>query len=76
LNGDLRIDSSTSLTNLNGELRIERVVVYNAVGQVVMAVSDVNASSCSINTEKLSAGLYFISVQTNDGVVNEKFVVK
>jgi len=76
VNEELRIDSSTSLTNLNGELIIESVLVYNAVGQVVMAVSNVNASSCSINTEKLSAGLYFISVQTNDGVVNEKFVVK
>jgi len=55
---------------------MEKITVYNATGQVMMEVSDVNATSFSINTEKLSAGLYFISVQTKDGVVNEKFVVK
>jgi len=68
VNGELRIES--------GELKIESVLVYNAVGQVVMAVSDVNDTSYIINTEKLSGGLYFISVQSKDGGVVEKVVVK
>jgi len=67
----------------NGELKlrqdqqpIEKITVFNTAGQVVMSVSDINSASYSINTEKFRAGLYFISVQTKDGVVNEKFVVK
>ena len=60
----------------NGELRIEKINIYNAVGQVVMNVSNINATSYKLNVESLNSGLYFISVQTKDGVVNRKFVVK
>ena len=60
----------------NGELKMEKITVYNSVGQIVMAVSSVNATSYSLNVERLNSGLYFISVQTKDGVVNGKFVVK
>ena len=66
--GELRVE--------NGEVVIDKIAVYNAAGHVVLSFSDVNATSFSINTWKLSAGLYFISVQTKNGVVNEKFVVK
>ena len=66
--GELRVE--------NGELKMEKITVYNATGQVVMVVSNVNATSYKINVEKLNSGLYFISVQTKNGVVNSKFVVK
>ena len=60
----------------NGELRMEKIVIYNAIGQVVINVSDINETSYKLNVEGLSAGLYFISVQTKSGVVNGKFVKK
>ena len=59
----------------NGELRMERITVYNAVGQVVIAVSNVNATTYRLNTEMLNSGIYFISVQTKNGITNSKFVV-
>ena len=66
--GELRVE--------NGELRMEKIVVYNATGQIMMTISDVNTTSYRLNVERLNSGLYFISVQTKNGIVNGKFVVK
>jgi len=66
--GELRIE--------NGDLKIEKITICNAAGQVVQTITNVNNTSYKINTERLNSGLYFISVQTKDGVVNSKFVVK
>jgi len=78
-NYELRIYPNPATSELrveSGELIMEKINVYNTAGQVVMSFSDINSTSYRINTEKLSAGLYFISVQTKDGVINGKFVVK
>ena len=78
-NGELRIYPNPATSELrveNGELKIEKINIYNAVGQIMMEVSNINSTSYRLNVEKLNAGLYFISVQTKDGVVNGKFVVK
>jgi len=68
--------SRGKLTINNKQSSMERIVVYNAAGQVVLSVSNVNDTSYSINTEKFSTGLYFISIQTKNGILNSKFVVK
>ena len=60
----------------NGEFEMEKITICNAAGQVVQTISNVNNTSYRINTEIFSSGLHFISVQTKDGVVNSKFVVK
>ena len=59
-----------------GETAIEKAVVYNASGQVIASISNINDSKFMFDTEKLSSGFYFIMVQSRDGIVNGKFVVK
>ena len=66
--GELKVD--------NGELKMEKITICNAAGQVVQTISNVNNTSYKINTERFSSGLYFISVQTKSGIVNSKFIVK
>ena len=68
--------TTSELRMENGELKMERIDIYNAVGQIVMEVSNVNATSYKLNVEMLSSGVYFISVQTKFGVIKSKFVVK
>ncbi|MDR2971804.1 MAG: T9SS type A sorting domain-containing protein [Bacteroidales bacterium] len=57
-----------------GEQTMEKVVIYNASGQIVH-VFNINDTSFQFNTQNFSPGLYFISVQTKTDVVNSKFVV-
>ena len=78
-NGELIIYPNPAKDELrveNGELKMEKINIYNAVGQIMMEVSNINSTSYRLNVEKFNSGLYFISVQTANGVVNEKFVVK
>ena len=58
-----------------GETVMDKIVIYNAAGQIIQ-LSSVNNTSFRFDTEKLSSGIYFISVQTKTGIVNSKFVVR
>ena len=58
------------------EMNIERVLVYNAFGAIIYTSPSINASSCKINTAGFSSGFYLISVQTETGTINSRFVVK
>ena len=65
------------MLNVNmGGATIEKIVVYNASGQIMTSVSNIKDTNYRFDTRFLSSGLYFISVQTKAEVVNAKFVVK
>jgi len=55
---------------------IVKVMVYNTAGKMVSTASGINSSTYKLNTEALSSGIYFISVQTETGVVSSKFIVQ
>ncbi|MCL2289843.1 MAG: DUF2436 domain-containing protein [Bacteroidetes bacterium] len=55
---------------------INKVEVYNSLGQIVNTTSGVNDSMFKLNTTSFPTGLYFISVQTKVGIVNKRFIVE
>jgi len=56
--------------------KINRLAVYDALGKMVYSSANINDYLYKMNTKTLSSGLYFISVQTETGVLNSKFVVE
>lgn len=52
---------------------IEKVVVYNLVGQ---AVRTIESSINTINMSDLSNGVYLVKVQTNEGTIDKKIIKK
>jgi len=64
---------------LNVELKdvpIDKVIVYNSLGKIIHTTSGVNDSIFKLNTKSFTPGFYFISVQTEAGIVNKRFVVE
>ncbi|MDR0865721.1 MAG: T9SS type A sorting domain-containing protein [Candidatus Symbiothrix sp.] len=55
---------------------IEKISIYTATGTTVYSKSGINDFEYKVNTGQLVPGFYFISVQTNAGVINSKFIVK
>ena len=49
--------------------------MVNTLGQEVMAQENVNADVLELNVSTLAAGLYFISVSTDNGVATERLNV-
>ena len=65
---------ANSTLYVNATSNINKVEVYNMLGQNVMTV-DVNDTNASINTSSLSTGMYTLKLHTDNGVVNQKFTV-
>jgi len=57
--------------SLNGNLILEKVIIYNNLGQVVKTTNHT-----VINIDHLSPGVYFVEVSTNHGRDIKKLIVK
>lgn len=57
--------------NYSNEFEIEKLFIYNAIGQVVYS-SDLNFNQ--VNTTNFKKGVYFLKITTNDSQIVKKFV--
>jgi hypothetical protein len=62
---------ATDLANIQANFEIRNLRVVNYVGQVVVD-QRVNENSFQINTANLGSGLYFVQLETSEGVVITK----
>lgn len=54
---------------------LETVLVYNALGQVVLSVNNINTTTTQINTSELANGIYTISIVSGERVSSQLFQV-
>lgn len=62
-----------SVVNVNAA-NLSKVTVFNSIGQVVY-VEDVSSDEHVINVESWSNGLYYINLETKDGVISSQKVI-
>jgi hypothetical protein len=55
---------------------IEQIRMYTLAGTTIYAVTEVNASEYRLNVSHLPQGVYFVTVQTNQGLGISRFMVK
>lgn len=60
---------------IEAESSIRSYVVVNALGQRVMGAEGINTGALELNVSNLAAGVYFVSVTTENGVSTERFSV-
>ena len=60
---------------VEAESTIRSYVVVNAMGQRVMGAEGINAGALELNVSGLAAGVYFVSVTTDNGVSTERLSV-
>ena len=65
---------ANNVVNVNANSNINNVEIYSISGQKVGDFS-ANGTTTSINTESLSAGMYLMKINTENGVINKKFSV-
>ena len=59
----------------NEQFTIKNVDVYDVYGKLLKTV-EVNANSVMVDANELSAGMYFVRISTEKGVVTKSFVKK
>ena len=67
--------NSGQFTINNEQLIINRVQVYDVYGKLLKTV-EVNANTVELDVRELSAGMYFVRISTEKGVVTKSFVKK
>jgi Secretion system C-terminal sorting domain len=54
---------------------IEEVMLYNALGQLVLRQSFQNENSVSLQLENMVSGIYFVKIKTPQGIITRKILV-
>ena len=66
---------ATDVLNIVSNNTINRVRILNSVGQI-MFNSELNNTILNVNTTNYQSGIYFIQLETNDGIITEKVTIK
>jgi len=61
--------------NVETSLPIQKIMVYNALGQIVQQQVDINTTYTQIKTSNLENGSYFIAIFIENEIVNKTFQV-
>jgi len=76
---DVRVFPNPATDALNVEVNLDEVAnvqIVDLTGKVVATQTVSNQGTATFNTANLSSGLYIVSIQTANGVVTEKVLVK
>lgn len=64
-----------NIVNLQANTQINHVTITNNVGQMVYS-SDINNTETKINLDQYTTGMYFITIETANGIATQKLMVK
>ncbi len=59
---------------ISSDSDLKAINIYNSIGQKVLSLNP-NQKDIHVNTSKLSAGIYFINLKTNDGISSIKKLI-
>lgn len=62
------------IASKNDELKINKIILSNIVGEKVMEISTGNTNSYLLDISNLVSGVYFISVKTSAGQILKKLI--
>ena len=66
----------TSMVTISNSEMMNKIEIYNMVGELVSAYENVDNTKCAINVASLQQGLYFTKVTLKNGTVVSKKMVK
>lgn len=61
---------ATDFLHIDADKNIQEITLVNALGQTVYRQNDINNGSATINTQRLSAGLYIVTIKSSDGIAS------
>ena len=65
---------NASIINITSDAIIQKIIIYNTRGVIILSEKHPNASTTSINIESLANGIYYINVVTHQGISTDSFI--
>ncbi|BDS10243.1 lamin tail domain-containing protein [Aureispira anguillae] len=66
---------ASTLLNVQSDVEIQTIAVYNTLGQAVVNLNNVNTTTTQVATSDLENGVYIISIVTNEKTMTQQFQV-
>lgn len=66
---------TATVLNVQGDLEIQNILVYNTLGQTVININNVNTTTAQVNTSTLENGVYVIAIMTDKKMITKQFQV-
>ncbi len=66
---------ASQFVTVEAATELETVLVYNALGQVVLSVNNINTTTTQINTSELATGIYTITIVSGERLNSQLFQV-
>lgn len=60
--------------SIDASLTIEKIRVYDVLGNIILVQEDANAKAAYINIENVTSGVYFLEISTNEGKAVKKLI--
>ena len=62
------------IINIDCEFGMERIVIYNSIGNIQRIINHENINYCKINVSGLPSGTYFISIKGNNKQITKTII--
>ena len=66
---------ATDVVNITSDNNIKSITVYNNVGQIV-TVENVESNIYRINTSDFETGIYFLQLETEEGMISKRVIIE
>ncbi|MCD4694851.1 MAG: T9SS type A sorting domain-containing protein, partial [Bacteroidales bacterium] len=66
---------ANDIVNIESDYLIESVTIFNYAGQVVSR-EGVNNNTYKVNTSEYQSGIYFFQIDTNEGRISQRVIIK
>jgi len=66
---------ASDILNIESINTLKYIRIFNSIGRILFE-SILNTTTLNINTSDYQSGIYFIQIETNEGVISEKITIK
>ncbi len=66
---------AADFVNISASMDIQSITVYNNVGQII-SVENVKSNLYKINTANYESGIYFLQLETEEGMISKRVVIE
>ncbi len=67
---------SSSILNIDAKQSIQKVQLYNAIGQIVISKGSIQTNNLQLNIEQCAKGLYLLVVESNGSLSSQQIIVE
>ena len=67
---------ASDVLNINvGEITIKNLTILDLSGKILMVVNNINTGTNTIDVSSLTSGMYIIRFETEENIINDRFII-